>query len=592
MYLWQSSFLLLFEAVLAVGSTSAQSCLPHAPTPLAIPIRNVTMQGSNSVRRGAAISFGSPPQTLAFEISPYVINRCFWISKVTDVASRDTNDTMLFDATNNTCQLHPGAFHTKPIATAVQCFSYYGGLFDKTKSSSWTSADSAAALGLISPVTQLESDGNFSYGVDKVELGAGFNDLSGYPLVLSPGTSTTEGFSQNAIGVGSNSTLLNELAATGQLPSNVWSIYDGWTGATSQNQSDGTFVFGGYDAAKTTGENTTFKFRKDPTSSHDAGWAVTIKDMQLQFTNGSRSSLFAPDEVSACIFHVTPSYPYISIGDQIWSNFLDMSGSTQVSRSYSPLSWWQEVIAAKTAYTGDLILTLDTGFQITIPSHELVKPYVDIDENGVEYILNSSTVRVTAFYSLGTGYGCGLLGRPFLSSAYMMVDNDQEQLTLWQGQPSQEQKLVAVGSPKICTASAPASPVTPTAGPATSAVNATAPAISKGAVAGIIAAVSSVTIACVAIGIYYLVQRQAKQQRGSIHSKASQSSNLDPHTTVFPKPELSSDHDHLPRQELGNSGRNHSDGIPPYEMSGTHTWTTHELPEQSHPAFEMVGEYR
>ena len=41
-------------------------------------------------------------------------------------------------------------------------------------------------------------------------------------------------------------------------------MYDGWTGAASENQRDGTLVFGGYDAANTTGPNVTIGSIRSP----------------------------------------------------------------------------------------------------------------------------------------------------------------------------------------------------------------------------------------------------------------------------------------------------------------------------------------
>ena len=456
-------------------------------------------------------------------------------------------------------------------------------MYDKRKSSTWASADNAAALGLGNLVTTEDNNaGNFSFGIDKIELSANVTSLSGYPLALSKGTSTSEGFFQNALGLSDNSTILNSLASAGVLASKVWSIYDGWTGANSQNQSDGILVFGGYDAAKTASHNATIKF-------YDDAWDVTVTDMELRFSNGSKASLFKT--VNACQFEIIPSYPYISLGDQIWSNFLTQTGSKEVSRSTSPLSWWQMIIAADTAFTGDLIMTMSSGLQITIPNHELIKPYVVIDANGLEVIQNSTTERLTAFYSLGSGYTCGVLGRAFLSSAYIMVDNDQKQFTLWQGQPSQEQKLVAVGGPSVCSGSALAS--TPTSSPAqaTSSPSTSSPSISKNDIAGITVALISIIIGCIGIG-FYLARRRTKQgecasisedEKGNHSSLGSDASN-------FQKPELPSDLDHQPPQELALE-QNPSNTMPPYEMTGNQGWAS-EMPEHKHPIVEMAGSER
>ena len=81
---------------------------------------------------------------------------------------------------------NPDTYHTKPNSTPLECYSFYGGLFDKSKSSTWVSANTTAAVGLIDPVTTLENNaGNFSYGSDTLELSSNVTNVSTYPWALS-----------------------------------------------------------------------------------------------------------------------------------------------------------------------------------------------------------------------------------------------------------------------------------------------------------------------------------------------------------------------------------------------------------------------
>ena len=63
----------LFWPTFAISSaaTSLPTCTSPASIPIYIPIRNVTLS-DNTLHRGAAVSFGTPAQPLAFAVSPSV----------------------------------------------------------------------------------------------------------------------------------------------------------------------------------------------------------------------------------------------------------------------------------------------------------------------------------------------------------------------------------------------------------------------------------------------------------------------------------------------------------------------------------------
>lgn len=65
-----SSLLSLISIALILPFVRSQSCDPTIKGPISVPIRNVSLE-SPVVRRGAAVSIGTPPQTLAFHIDPY-----------------------------------------------------------------------------------------------------------------------------------------------------------------------------------------------------------------------------------------------------------------------------------------------------------------------------------------------------------------------------------------------------------------------------------------------------------------------------------------------------------------------------------------
>ena len=165
------------------------------------------------------------------------------------------------------------------------------------------------------------------------------------------------------------------------------------------------------------------------------------------------------------------------------------------------------------------------------------------------------------------------LGRTFLSAAYMMVDDDKHQFTLWKGQPSTEQKLIASGPP-TCTTSVAASPsVTLSSPPSATSSNAPPTGLSKGVVSGISVSAVVMISACFAVG-YFLARKRSRRHQGPQRENTSKHSSLGSEQPLHFKPELSSDQQ--PPQEM-SLGRHMGDAIPPYEMNG-----------QSH-ATEMLG---
>ena len=79
-----------------------------------------------------------------------------------------------------------------------------------------------------------------------------------------------------------------------------------------------------------------------------------------------------------------------------------------------------------------MTIRLDNGFTTTIPNHELVRPYRDIDTAGRPIILNGTNTRALLINALlpPNNKDILLLGIPFLSASYLMVGNDNKQFKL------------------------------------------------------------------------------------------------------------------------------------------------------------------
>ena len=249
------------------------------------------------------------------------------------VTSSQTNNTAIFDI-HNQCYTDAGANYTKPNSTAAACFSYYGGAFNETESSTWTSSSGFAALGI--PEDSNTWFGPISYGTDTATLASNVS-TSKSPLLIDYGRTGYEAFFMNTIGLGINSTLLNTLLSTGKIASRTWSIFNGFTGSQAQNQSDGVLVLGGYDESKISGstaDNVTIDFdfssdTEDIESCPATGMTITVSNMTLAWPNGTTVDLMGSSKASKLSACVIPNYDYISITNEMWQ-----TGPTALSAGF------------------------------------------------------------------------------------------------------------------------------------------------------------------------------------------------------------------------------------------------------------------
>lgn len=96
-----------------------------------------------------------------------------------------------------------------------------------------------------------------------------------------------------AIGLGTNSTLLNALRASGRIASRSYSYFWGRTiPGGAGRELDGSVVFGGYDRAKVAGSTAFMQPLSAAEPECPSQMVVTIADVVLNFANGSDASLF------------------------------------------------------------------------------------------------------------------------------------------------------------------------------------------------------------------------------------------------------------------------------------------------------------
>ena len=150
------------------------------------------------------------------------------------------------------------------------------------------------------------------------------------------------------------------------------------------------------------------------------------------------------------------------------------------------------------SYQGDITVGLDQGLKVTIPNELLVVPDAYVAPSGqVETNTSASALLIAPTLEENT-VDVPILGRPFFSAAYLMVDLDAQTFTLWQANATSDERLVTVGGACLDAPKVNDAPTNTTKGPAattsaTSLATSTSsepPNASKSPSAGVIAGIA------------------------------------------------------------------------------------------------------
>lgn len=469
-------------------------------------------------------------------------------------------------------------------STEVGCTTWRGGQYNEVASTTRAKADPGTYPADASqyPNMNFVTDAmvlNNNISLSPLDMGiplADWGEQGYYPMM--------------AIGLGQNSTILNALNSTQKIISRTWSMFYGWTGDDSQSQLDGTFVFGGYDRAKVTGQGYTIATTEN--AACDSQLMVTIEDMILNFPNGTTASLFTkPSEsIAACIL---PDYPVLMTIplDPYFNTFQTLTNSSITERS-SGLAYYSMLYGeGGQPYEGDLTFNIQSGPSIRIPNNQLIVSERSIDSNNGALQANSSArnLVLNPVQSINAN-DLPKLGRQFLSSAYIMVNQDAREFTLWQSNPTNAVDLVAVdkGGTEVtdfCGDAATTPSPTPETTTRPSSSGSKRAALSTGAIAGIaIGAVTVIAIIAVAAFIFYRRRREtaapteASAVRQWLPKDIPADSYPDPSAGATPVTHYS---------ELPNQAHPHSEYFKP-ELHGTPSTGT-EICTSRPQHYELVG---
>lgn len=240
------------------------------------------------------------------------------------------NNTMLY-GTNGHCE-HQGHDWTR-----AGCTTFRGGAYDQTisKASKPATSDTHPVDGRPYPDMEFVSD----------TLTVGNNSLLDFPLGIAKDSWGEQAYTPlAALGLGSNSTFLNVLKNSGKIASRTYSLFWGQTGRDQGSRMDGSIIFGGYDRAKVGGSK--FTTGRSPDPSCPSGLLVTLRDIMLNFPNGTDMSVFDGSKstaITACINPTIPVFLRIPL-DPYVNAFLDTSSDGEIDifkmKRATGMNWW------------------------------------------------------------------------------------------------------------------------------------------------------------------------------------------------------------------------------------------------------------
>lgn len=208
-FLLTVSITLLLELFLFPITASSLSC---NASPLVVPVTNTTLS-TGLQRRGLPISIGTPAQNFSLKVYMNFNNTVFEEGPISDDNCNKTENSV------------------------NRCIMVKAGVYDRGTSSSWSGHMTKEEFRGASDVLQ-----NIDILGEETMRLAG-TEVKNVPIDIGNGQTS-------GMGLGTNSSLLNSLVASGDIPSRVWGLDWGWTGATNDTWRDGSLVLGGYDKSR------------------------------------------------------------------------------------------------------------------------------------------------------------------------------------------------------------------------------------------------------------------------------------------------------------------------------------------------------
>jgi len=353
---------------------------------------------------------------------------------------RAYNETYIYDQT--------GECGSDPVG---KCQCDRGGLFDQSKSSSWSQ------LGYIDKLNSL----------DNMSANTGASGIAGQDYLTINGTFKTQSFpvaiprisggpiANNMLGLGRNSRLLNLALNSSYIASRSWSLFWGQTGLTSDTTNDGALVLGGLDQTQTTGANYTGRIQAS--SVCPSGMILPVTNMEVVMPNGSHGSIMGVQAVGQSNnYCLLPEFSTTTMFRTVFQAWIVLdpnamwaySGNSQDRALGSNMdSGWGMIYPNNRLPQADLKITIDNGLAVTIPNHQLVQAYYTTGSDG-NIVVNDTYKELVINPLQGQDtYLMPRLASTFLQAAYLHVNYDENTFTVWQAAnpAGKNSKYIAVG---------------------------------------------------------------------------------------------------------------------------------------------------
>ncbi|KAI0444574.1 aspartic peptidase domain-containing protein [Xylaria telfairii] len=449
--------------------------------PLAFPITDVQILPNDpeSLTKGIPAGVGTPGQNIVFLPWP------------------ELNNTWIYDE-QPFCD-------PSIIFNDVICRVRRGNLYSEGNSSSYQKTEDIPSAGGAPVETQGEGAelgigkllGTSVAVQDSLNIGS-VKIAKPYPFGV-PRLSWDHGYTiSHALGLGSNSTLLNILVQTNQIGSRVWSIFWGRMWVDPEDAIDGSLVLGGYDTQKIIGKNYTQPLDYSDTTGCWTGMKVQVSSVKLNILNGDEVELLPQNTiVDTCI---VPQRQLLLEGPEaIVDAFENETKMSHIGRSFG-IHWSAYLYEDTDIFDGDMTISLSSGLEARIPNNQYLVPFVEVDRNGSrvfntsqrELLLNAVTDNPST------------LGRYFFTGAYLMVNHDAGTFTMWAANPTRESTLISV----VSTNSEVSCDNTTKPDPISSPMVSKAATLSAGSIAGIaVGVVAALAIVGVVVGVYFFRRR-------------------------------------------------------------------------------------
>jgi hypothetical protein len=340
------------------------------------------------------------------------------------------------------------------------CTAFRGGIFPRSGSNTFSAAtDLVSAGGVHGDTDNVRFQvGLAAGGSDTLDLGSN-TMLSKFPLGFPRKDWRGGVFPMNSLGLGLNSTLLSSLRAAGKIGSRSFSLYYGSPGGMGATSQDGSLILGGYDAAKTVGKRVQ-KSIGPRTATCPTGLLITANDIQLNFLNGKNATITPAATIDFCIVPSFPGLMSLPV-DPFFNVFESLTGTKKIGTS-AGVNFGSALYTTDTAYVslpllsprqfsadssisfkGNITLTLSSNLTITIPTSQLLVPEQTLNANGTTK--HSTTISSLLITPLGKNNPLPImLGRQFLTSVYLSVNQDENTFSLWAANPTSLTSIVPI----------------------------------------------------------------------------------------------------------------------------------------------------